>query len=65
MRVLRPLIYLSLIFVVVQASAQIVDFPDPNLERAIRETLALTDGTPITRQELLNLMRLARRIPRP
>ena len=39
MRGLRPLIYLSLIFVVVQASAQIVDFPDPNLERAIRETL--------------------------
>ena len=58
MRVLRPLIYLSLIFVVVQASTQTVDFPDPNLERAIRETLALTDGTPITRQELLNLMRL-------
>ena len=58
MRGLRHLIYLSLILIVTQARAQVVDIPDPNLERAIRETLALTDGTPITRQELLNLMRL-------
>ena len=30
------------------ASAQIVEIPDPNLRQAIREALALPDGTPIS-----------------
>ena len=37
------------------ASAQIVDIPDPNLKQAIRETLQLPDGVPITQQEMLRL----------
>ena len=39
-------------------SAQVVDFPDPNLKRAVRETLALPDETPITQTEMLRLKRL-------
>ena len=41
------------------ASAQIVEIPDKNLERAIRETLQLPDGVPITQQEMLRLTGLA------
>ena len=37
------------------ASAQIVEIPDPNLRQAIRETLQLPDGVPITEQEMLRL----------
>ena len=37
------------------ASAQIVEIPDPNLERAIRETLELPTDVPITQQEMLRL----------
>ena len=40
------------------ASAQIVEIPDPNLERAIREELNLSVGTPITQQEMLRLFGL-------
>ena len=39
-------------------SAQLVDIPDPNLERAIREVLKFPDQTPITQQEMLRLTRL-------
>ena len=39
-------------------SAQVVDFPDPNLERAVREALTLPDETPITQTEMLRLKRL-------
>ena len=39
-------------------SAQVVDIPDPNLEKAIRETLELPNGTPITQQQILQLTRL-------
>ena len=35
-----------------QASAQVVEIPDSNLERAIRETLQLPPNTPITQQEM-------------
>ncbi len=40
------------------ASAQIVEIPDPNLERAIREELELSSEIPITQQEMLKLFRL-------
>lgn len=65
MRGLRHLIYLSLILIVTQARAQVVDIPDPNLERAIRETLALTDGPPHHPAGTTKLNAAARRIPRP
>ena len=56
MRVLHRLIYLSLILLVAQASAfDIVDIPDPNLQKAIREKLKLPDEIPITQQEMLRL----------
>lgn len=38
-----------------QASAQVVEIPDPNLEQAIREELNLPDEIPITQQEMLGL----------
>ena len=50
-----------LVFVVVaallipQASAQVVEIPDPNLEKAVREALELTDNAPLTQQEMLKL----------
>ena len=40
------------------ASAQIVEIPDPNLERAIREELELSSELPITQQDMLKLFRL-------
>ena len=58
MRGLRHLIYLSLILVVVQASAQVVEIPDPNLKRAVREALELPDEKPITQQEMRRLINL-------
>ena len=39
-------------------SAQVADFPDPNLKRAVREALTLPDETPITQTEMLRLKRL-------
>ena len=41
-----------------QASAQVVEIPDPNLRQAIRETLELPDDSPITQQEMLRLTEL-------
>ena len=41
------------------AFAQIVEIPDPNLERAIRERLELPTDVPITQQEMLRLTGLA------
>ena len=55
MRVLRCLIYLSLILVVTQVSAQVVEIPDPNLEQAIREEIKLPSEAPITQKEMLQL----------
>ena len=40
-----------------RANAQVVEIPDPNLERAIREELELSSELPITQQELLKLFR--------
>ena len=40
------------------ANAQVVEIPDPNLERAIRETLELSSELPITQQEMLRLTTL-------
>ncbi len=39
-------------------SAQLVNIPDPALERAIRQELNLPDEMPITQQEMLRLTRL-------
>ena len=51
--------YLSLIFFIAQAFAQVVEVSDPNLRNAIREELNLPDGAPITQQEMLRLERLS------
>ena len=40
-------------------SAQVVEIPDPNLEKAIREELKLPDENPITQQEMLRLEKLS------
>ena len=40
------------------ASAQVVEIPDPNLERAIREELGLSSEVPVTQQEMLRLRKL-------
>ena len=40
------------------ASAQIVEISDSNLRQAVREALALPDGTPITQQEMVRLKKL-------
>ena len=42
-----------------QASAQLVEIPDPNLRRAVRETLALPDEIPLNQQEMLRLKGLS------
>ena len=52
-------IYLCLIFVVTHASAQVVNFPDPNLNRAVHEELGIPDHVPITQQDMLQLTGLA------
>ena len=41
-----------------QAYAQVVEIPDPNLERAIREELGLSSEVPVTQQEMLRLRKL-------
>ena len=43
------------LFIAQSVSAQLVNIPDPNLERAIREELKLPNGTSITQQEMLRL----------
>ena len=48
-------ICLCLIFVVTHASAQVVNFPDPNLNRAVHEALEIPYNLPITQQEMLQL----------
>ena len=44
-----------------RASAQVVEIPDPNLERAIREELGLSSEVPVTQQEMLRLDKLTAR----
>ena len=58
MRVLRHLIYLSLILLVIQSHAQLLEIPDSNLRQVIRETLNLPGNAPITQPEMLKLERL-------
>ena len=58
MRVLHCLIYLSLILVVAQSHAQLLEIPDPNLKQAILETLNLPDEIPLTQQEMSRLTNL-------
>ena len=41
-----------------QAAAQVIQIPDTNLERAIREALNIPDNSPITQQEMLRLTEL-------
>lgn len=41
------------------ASSQVVDIPDPNLESAIRETLALPDEVPLTQLVMKQLIRMS------
>ena len=58
MRILCRFVCLSLILLVTQASAQVVNIPDSNLESAIREALELPDEIPLTQPEMLRLRRL-------
>ena len=48
----------SILFITQSVSAQVVDIPDPHLERAVREALALPAETPITQTEMLQLKEL-------
>ena len=57
-RVLHCLIYLSLILVVAQSHAQLLEIPDPNLRSAVLETLNLPDEIPLTQQEMSRLTNL-------
>ena len=45
-------------FFIPHASAQVVEIPDPNLERAIRESISLPDETPITQSVMNQLIEL-------
>ena len=47
------------VLLIPHASAQVVDIPDPNLERAIRAELELPSHLPITQQEMLRLFSLS------
>ena len=38
-----------------QVSAQVVEIPDPNIKKALREELQLSENTPITQQVMLRL----------
>ena len=61
----RNIVLGILIFTVVlgcfwqNANAQVIEIPDPNLERAIREKLGLSSELPITQQEMLRLTSFA------
>ena len=43
---------------ITQANAQLVEIPDPNLKQAIRESLQLPNGIPLTQPEMLRLKNL-------
>ena len=49
---------IAVTFLISQASAQIVEIPDLNLRKAIREELQLPAGTPITQQDMEKLQSL-------
>ena len=46
---------------ITQASAQVVEIPDPNLETAIREALELPNDAPLTQHEMEILVELSAR----
>ena len=46
------------LLIVTNVFAQVIEVPDPNLERAIREELNLPNHTPITKQDMQQLTRL-------
>ena len=46
---------IAAILLIPRASAQLVEIPDPNLREAIRETLQLPAGSPITQQDMEKL----------
>ena len=48
----------AILLITTTAYAQIVDIPDPNLERAIQEGLGIPAEAPVDRQELLRLTSL-------
>ena len=48
-----------LLLITTTAFAQVVEIPDPNLERAIREELELSSEVPVTQQEMLRLDKFA------
>ena len=48
----------AILLITTTAFAQVVKIPDPNLREAIRETLQLPEGVPITQQEMLRLRNL-------
>ena len=43
------------ILLIPQASAQVVDIPDPNLRQAVREALDLSDEIALTQAQMLRL----------
>ena len=49
---------LAATLLIAQAHAQIVEIPDPNLRRAVREALTLPDETPITQLVMSQLIEL-------
>ena len=55
---LLVLLVVSTLLIAQPISAQVVDIPDPKLERAVREILNIPDNTPITQQDMLQLMTL-------
>ena len=48
----------AVVSLIPQASAQVVEIPDSNLEKAIREELQLSDNISITQQQMLELIGL-------
>ena len=49
----------SILLTAQSVSAQLVEIPDPNLRKAVRETLAMPDEIPLNQQEMLRLKRLS------
>ena len=54
-RCLLAFLVAATLLITTTAFAQVVDIPDPNLKQAIRETLQLPAGQPITQQQMLQI----------
>ena len=50
---------IAVVSLIPQASAQVVEISDPNLRQAVLEELQLSDGMPITKQEMERLTELS------